>query len=69
MFGSGMLLPRPVPLHPSADTMNSEGGVESGRTDDGNERERELKRGIGSVGSFLFKSRSFALIRSQTTHH
>ena len=45
-------------------------GVESQTTNDTNEtNERELKRELNQVGSFLLKSRSFKLIRSQTTHH
>ena len=60
MFGIGLLLHWPVPLYHSSLTV-------SGRTPDRDERERTEK--WNQVGSFLLKSRSFELIRSQTTHH
>ena len=60
MFGIGMLLHWPVPLYHCSLTV-------SGRTPDRDERERTEK--WNQVGSFLLKSRSFELIRSQTTHH
>ena len=60
MFGIGMLLHWPVPLYHCSLTV-------SGRTPDRDERERTET--WNQVGSFLLKSRSFELIRSQTTHH
>ena len=60
VFGIGILLHWPVPLYHSSLTV-------SGRTPDRDERERTET--WNQVGSFLLKSRSFELIRSQTTHH
>ena len=73
MFGIGMLLllPGPVPIHLSADstqwTASQRAVVESGRTYDGDERERTET--WNQVDLFVLKSRSFELIRSQMTHH
>ena len=65
----GMLLSRPVPLHYSANVTQrtASGSRVWGRTNDRDERERTET--WNQVGSFLLKSRSFELIRSQTTHH
>ena len=68
MSGIGLLLPRPVSLHHSANlthwTASQRVGVESGRMNDRDER--EITEMWNQVGSFLLKSRSFELIRSQT---
>ena len=59
MFGIRMLLLRPVPLHHDAN-------LTQWTNDRDKKRETET---WNQVGSFLLKSRSSEMMRSQTTHH